>query len=226
MTEIEGLDGDVLLVFSKAPRPGEVKTRLAEAIGARAAAELYQVLAAEVMRRTQPASREYRRVVFFTPGDARPDMESWMPGETFLAQQGSHLGDRMARAFDEVFRAGARRAVLVGSDVPRLSRQHVVEALSLLDQHDLALGPARDGGYYLVALRQSRPSLFDELAWSTPAVLERTIERAGAAGLRVGLLEALPDIDTLEDVRHEWASVSALIEDARLRAHLEAVLGR
>jgi uncharacterized protein len=218
--------GDVLAVFCKAPRPGTVKTRLAEAIGAHAAAHVYRVVAEEVMRRTGPGSGEYRRIVLFSPEDARAEMESWMPGESLVPQEGSHLGERMARAFDLVFRSGTRRAVLIGSDVAGLSRSHVLQALSSLERAQVALGPARDGGYYLVALTEARPALFEDIPWSTPAVFQRTVDRASSAGLRVTLLEPLSDIDSLDDVRREWRWLRPLIEDAPFLTQLDAVLAR
>lgn len=198
------MTGDALIVFLKAPRPGRVKTRLAEALGDGPAAELYRVLAEEEVRRTEPAGGEYERLFFFDPADAGEEMEAWFPGQAWIPQEGPDLGARMAAAFDETFARGARRAAVVGSDVPWVTRDHVGRALRCLDRHDLVLGPAHDGGYYLLALDRPRPALFDGIAWSTPAVLASTLERAAGLGLTVRLLEGLPDIDTLDDVAREW----------------------
>lgn len=196
---LAGVRGDVLIVFAKAPRPGQVKTRLARTLGDVPAAELYRRLAEATLCRTAPVAAEYRRVVAFAPADARDEMAAWLPGETLAPQHGEGLGERMAAAFGDAFDAGARRVVLVGSDVPGLQRGHVVQAFAALDGHELALGPARDGGYYLIGLRAPQPGLFADVPWSTPAVLGLTLERAARLSLRVRLLATLRDVDTPED---------------------------
>lgn len=216
---------DTLIVFLKRPRVGEVKTRLVPALGEAAAAALYRVLAEEEIRRTAPCAGEYRRLFFFAPEDAGAAMRAWFPGETWLPQRGADLGARMAAAFDQAFEAGARRATIIGSDVPWVSRELVAHALQSLDEVDLVLGPARDGGYYLLAVSEPRPQLFQGIAWSTPSVLAQTVERAGALGLSVRLLDTLSDIDTLEDVRREWTQLRPLVAaDASLIRVLESVL--
>lgn len=218
---------DVLLVFLKKPAPGGVKTRLGAELGEEAAAELYRALAEEEVRRTTPRPDEYERVFFFSPAEARPEMEAWFPGEVWLPQQGPDLGSRMTAAFAEAFRRGARRAAIVGSDVPWVSREIVLEALRSLDDHDLVLGPARDGGYYLLALDRVRPALFEGIAWSTPSVFPATVERAGALGLAVRVLDPLRDVDTLADVRAEWDRLRGLLaaRPALVRA-IEQALAR
>ncbi len=218
---------DRLLVFLKAPRPGGVKTRLASSLGPEPAAELYRALAEEQVRATAPRPGEYERLFFFAPADARAEIEAWFPGEDLRPQEGSDLGERMARAFDEAFRRGVARAAIVGSDVPWVSRETVLAALRPLAEHDLVLGPARDGGYYLLALARPQPALFRGIAWGTPSVLASTVERAGALGLSVRLLDPLPDVDTLEDVRSEWERLARLLDRRPgLRNAIAAALGR
>ena len=218
---------DALIVFVKQPRPGAVKTRLARALGDDAAAQVYQVLAEGEVRSTAPVAREYQRFLFFSPGTARAAMEGWFPGETLLPQQGDDLGARMAAAFAEVFARGFARAAIVGSDVPWVTRGHVLEALAAVDRHDLALGPAADGGYYLLALARPLPALFEDVAWSTDRVLAATLERAGRLGLRVRLLEQLPDVDTLDDVASAWERLEPLLlPHPELHARLSAATGR
>jgi uncharacterized protein len=202
---------DVLIVFVKEPKPGTVKTRLVPALGAEHAALLYRALADEEVLRTTPRPGEYDRIFFFTPAGAQPALQRWFPREFLLPQSGDDLGARMAHAFDTAFRRGARRAAIVGSDVPWVSRELVQEALLSLDDHEVVVGPARDGGYYLLALDRPRPGLFDGIAWSTPSVLSATAQRAGMLGLRLHVLEPLSDIDTLEDVRREWRSLRPLL---------------
>jgi rSAM/selenodomain-associated transferase 1 len=215
---------DTLIVFLKEPRPGAVKTRLAKALGAERAAQLYRALAEEEVRATAPLRDEYQRLFFFTPAESRPALERWLPGETLLPQQGNDLGARMSNAFDAAFRRGARRAAIIGTDVPWVTRELVREALLALADHEVVVGPARDGGYYLLALDRPRPSLFEGIEWSTPSVLSATAERAAVLGLRLSVLEGLPDIDTLEDVRREWRALRPLLACPELTAAIQAAL--
>jgi rSAM/selenodomain-associated transferase 1 len=209
-----------LLVFAKAPEPGLVKTRLAASVGAAAAADLYRVLAERVLAQTAPMGAEYVRVVVADGIDAA---RSWFPGEVCVPQAPGDLGARMAAAAAWAFGRGDERVVLVGTDVPGLGRAHVRAALQALDQHDLVLGPAMDGGYYLIALRRPQPELFEGIAWSTRAVFEATLARARRLGLRVTRLSSLGDIDTLEDLEREWPRMQAWMPPL-LRSSLKTAL--
>ena len=203
---------DILLVFVKEPRPGAVKTRLVPALGAEHAAALYRALADEEIAQTAPRGREFERLFFFAPADARAALAAWLPGETLLPQEGKDLGARMSAAFDEAFRRGAARVAIVGTDAPFVSRVVVLDAFRALDDHDLVIGPAHDGGYCLLALRRAQPAIFEGIAWSTASVLRATLERAATLGLSTHRLEPLPDIDTLEDVRTEWRRLAPLLD--------------
>jgi rSAM/selenodomain-associated transferase 1 len=192
--------GSLLLVFLKAPRPGQVKSRLAAEIGDEEAARVYRGLAERVLAQTEPAGDEYARLVFFAPADARDEIARWLPSETLIAQRGEDLGRRMEAAFADAFARGAERVALVGTDVPRLSRALVIEALSALGSRPVALGPATDGGYYLVALRERRPELFRGIEWGSGSVLAATLERCAALALQVHLLPPLADVDRAGDL--------------------------
>jgi hypothetical protein len=218
------LSDRALAVFVKLPRPGLVKTRLLPVLGQELAADLYRALAERVLAATTPRRGDYERLVFFDPPDAGEAMRSWLPAGRLRRQEGADLGARMRAAFDRVFARGARQAVLIGSDEPRLSRADVLLALGALERHDLVLGPALDGGYYLVGLRRSVPALFDGIDWSSGRVLEDTRARAEAEGLAVTLLEPRRDIDTAEDLAAEWPSLAAFLE-RELRERVERALG-
>ena len=200
-----------LIVFVKEPRPGAVKTRLARVIGNEHAAHLYRVLAEEAVRRTRPRGGEYEQFLFFTPAESGPTLARWFPGETLLPQKGGDLGQRMSNAFETAFAGGARRVAIVGTDAPGISRPLITEALLALGDHDVVVGPAQDGGYYLLALDRPRPGLFEGIPWSTSGVLAATAERASLLGLRLSVLEPLTDIDTLDDLRREWRAVRPLL---------------
>lgn len=188
-------------VFLKYPAPGEVKTRLAEAIGDEKAAECYRNLAELTLARTM-APTLYRRILYISPGERIPDFVRWLPDETFQPQRGETLGLRIADAIARLLSIG-ERAVIIGTDAPDISREHVAEAFAALDNSDLVLGPAHDGGYYLIGMKRSWPDLFEGIAWSTKDVLHETLRRASQLGLSFHLLPALHDIDTIEDYR-DW----------------------
>jgi len=189
----------LLLVFAKEPVPGRVKTRLAAAVGDRAAARIYH----EMGRRIVDGLRggDYRIRVCFDPPDGRAAVEEWLDpaGLEFHPQAGGDLGARLEAAFRDGFaRAGA--VVAIGTDAPDVGRSLVERAFTRLAHADLVLGPARDGGYYLLGLKEPNPALFREIPWSTPGVLDATRERAESSGLTVYELPVLADVDTVEDL--------------------------
>jgi rSAM/selenodomain-associated transferase 1 len=194
---------DALLVFAKVPRPGQVKTRLAAVLGDELAARLYGELVSRTLEATRSA--RYARFVFVAPPATAREMRAWLPDEACLLQHGGDLGARMAHAFGVAFARGARRVAVAGSDVPGLDAGRVQQALDALEEDDLAIAPAGDGGYSLLALREPHPELFADVEWSTPWVMEQTLERSRR--LRVRLLDELPDLDTPQDLREPWGAL-------------------
>jgi len=192
------------VVFVKAPRPGATKTRLVPVLGAEGAAALSRAMAEAALAATTPGPGEYERLVFFDPPDAAGELRSWLPGLRLIPQAGADLGERMQNALAHALGRGADRAAVIGTDTPRVDRERVNEALTALDTADLVLGPAEDGGYYLLALSRTWPELFTGVSWSTPEVRTETLERAAALGLRVHQLPFLRDVDTADDLRAEW----------------------
>ena len=221
----ERLLADVLLVFLKEPRPGAVKSRLAARIGPEKAATVYRAVADEGIRRTAPRRDEYERRFLFDPPDARPRIERWLPAQMLLPQGDGDLGERMARAIADAFARGARRAAVIGTDVPWIAREDVLDALESLDDHDVAVGHATDGGYYLLALKRPEPELFRDIPWSTPQVLAVTLDRAARLGRGVRVLRTLGDVDTAEDLAADWGRLAPILP-APLRRELAQVLGK
>lgn len=188
-----------LIVFVRAPRPGQVKTRLARALGPTAACAAYRALVESLLRRLAGLPNVVLR---FTPDDARAEIAAWLaPGWRAAAQGAGDLGARLQTAFAAAFDAGARRVVVIGSDCPDVTEADVRQAWRALREHDVVVGPAHDGGYWLIGLRAPRPELFAGVAWSTSRVLEQTLALARARGLRVHRLRALRDVDTAGDWR-------------------------
>ncbi len=215
-----------LIVFLKNPDPGAVKTRLVPALGAETAADLYRALAEEVLRATVPPGGEYETLAFFAPPEARDAMRGWLPGLRLRAQSEGDLGERMNAAFDRVFERGARRVAIIGTDVPGVTSHVVKGALAALEGAPVVVGPAEDGGYYLLALREPHPELFVDMTWSAPTVLEETERRAREAGLTVHRRPTLRDVDTLDDLRAEWPGLrSRLADHPGLCRRIDEVLG-
>ncbi|HVY70142.1 MAG TPA: TIGR04282 family arsenosugar biosynthesis glycosyltransferase [Verrucomicrobiae bacterium] len=182
-----------LVVFVKAPRTGKVKTRLAATIGDQAACNAYRVLALASLRQLQAFTNGELR---FSPDEARGEIEPWRPAGWLARPQGDgDLGGRLARAFDEHFASGAARVVIVGTDCPYLTPADIHSAWLALETHDLVLGPARDGGYWLIGLKQSHTLLLRDISWSTADVLNQTLQQAAKLNLRAQLLRELEDVD-------------------------------
>ena len=118
----------------------------------------------------------------------------------YVPQAGQTLGDRLHSAFVEAFEAGCKRAVTIGSDCPGITEARLAEAFEALDRAELVLGPATDGGYYLVGLNRPTPGVFEGIAWGTERVLAQTLDRADRLGLSVHQLGALDDVDRPEDL--------------------------
>lgn len=191
------MSADQLVIFVKAPRLGTVKTRLAASLGARAALAAHCALVETLF--TQLAALAGVEVRF-TPDEALAEITTWLaPAWTARPQGPGDLGARLQRAFREHFTAGASRVVVIGSDCPDITVGDIQAAWAALSERDVVLGPATDGGYWLVGLRKPQPGLFGGISWSTALVLGQTLRHAQRRGLSVRLLRKLGDVDTAGD---------------------------
>ncbi|MCM0042549.1 MAG: TIGR04282 family arsenosugar biosynthesis glycosyltransferase [Algoriphagus sp.] len=185
---------EVVLVFQRNAVLGKVKTRLASGLGEHRALEIYKHL----VQLTYSALEEVPLPIWTFFSDFIP--ESTHPTvERSFVQQGQDLGERMANAFAHTFDSGVGKVVLIGTDCPSLQSQHLLQAVEALDHSDLVLGPAYDGGYYLIGMKSRAAYLFEGITWSTSQVLSQTLQVASQHGLLVTLLAVLADMDTLED---------------------------
>jgi len=192
---------DAILVFVRAPEAGRVKTRLAAEIGAEAALRVYRRLAEHAVAEARALGAGAAVRIHYTPAEGGDAVRAWLgAGADYLSQADGDLGARMRAAFADAFAAGHPRVVIIGSDLPGLSAAMLRRALRLLDSHPAVLGPAADGGYYLLGLREMIPGLFDGIAWSTEGVLDATLARLAAAGCTPALLEPLRDVDVAADL--------------------------
>ncbi len=188
---------DTLVVFARYPVPGRVKTRLAARIGPEAAARLYEAFVRDLAARFSASPFAVRWAV--APPDPGFAAHFGLAPEACREQLGEDLGARMLQAFRSELGGGPAPVVLVGSDLPQLSATRVVEAFSHLGSADVVLGPACDGGYYLIAMREPH-DLFSGIAWSTASVCGATEARAASLGLSVVRLEADFDVDESDDL--------------------------
>lgn len=191
-----------LIIFTRYPEPGRTKTRLIPALGAEGAAALHRRLTEQALAtaRRLAAQHAVALEVRYTGGDAAA-MRQWLGTGLYLCEQGEgDLGSRMREAFHTAFEEGCERVVIIGADCPGLTSDVLSSAFAALHRHDLALGPASDGGYYLIGLRRTVPQLFDGIAWGADSVLWRTLQIARGLGLQFVLLEQLDDIDRPEDL--------------------------
>lgn len=183
----------LLIIFARNPVKGSVKTRLAVHIGAEAALEIYLQLlkhVGEVTKEIQAAKE-----VHFS--EAIPLAGPWNDYKRKL-QKGVGLGERMEQAFKEGFLKGYRQIVLIGSDLPELTREDLKQAFDALDTNEYVLGPATDGGYYLIGMKSLNSELFRQITWGSSTVLRQTIEKIKNKSL--SLLEKRRDLDTYEDL--------------------------
>lgn len=193
---------ECLILFTRYPEPGKTKTRLIPALGAEGAATLQRQM-------TEQKLAEVNQLLTFYPlsvevhfaGGNEQLMQEWLGSSlVYRRQSEGDIGDRMASAFQASFAAGMNAVVVIGTDCPDLNALLIAEAFQLLRQHDLVLGPALDGGYYLIGLRRLIPELFTGIPWSTAEVVQQTITIAQRLGLPVAKLPLLSDIDRPEDL--------------------------
>lgn len=204
----------MLGIFGKRPDPGRVKTRLAAEFGAQFAADAHEAMLFDLLegfdRLLAPGGR---RVLVFAPDDAGPWFDARVPAAFSLQPQADgDLGRRMHAFFAGEFADGASRVVLIGSDSPTLDPSLVLGAFLCLEQKDVVLGPATDGGYYLVGCRPPVPPIFEGIAWSTPLVLGQTLDLLRVCGRSLAVLPPWYDVDTPD----HWRVLAGHVRAMRL----------
>lgn len=198
-----------IIIFTRYPLAGKVKTRLIPTVGRDEAARIHKHLAEKTVAMVCGLARQHRigATLCFT-GASRQQMRDWLGEELdIVEQQGVDLGERMAAAFQAAWNLGAVRAVLIGTDCPSLDARIIVRTLGLLRGCDVVLGPAADGGYYLIGLTNkvtdgTLTSLFRNVVWGSTKTFSQTFERARTSGLSISTLHELHDIDRPEDLKY------------------------
>ena len=194
---------ECLIIFTRYPIPGKTKTRLIPALGAVGAANLHRELTEQTLTQARHlnTAEAIAVEVHVAGGEEHPDLAKWLGADLVYQLQGNgDLGDRMALSIDLALRAGRERVIIIGTDCPGLNADLLKSAFQTLHSHDLVLGPAIDGGYYLIGLRRFIPELFVGISWGTAEVLQQTVNIANKLGVSVGYLPPLADIDRPEDL--------------------------
>lgn len=196
--------GDRVILFLKSFQAGRVKTRLAARLGDRGALEIYTAMVADLLAKLEPLRNVL--VPYFDklpdPFEHQRSVSSLLSRGLLKVQRGEDLGQRMSNAFQEVFAAGAERAVLIGSDIPQIDSDLLNGYFAAFRTFPMVIGPAADGGYYLIGFQRERfeASLFKGIEWSTERVLDQTLDKARSCGLRCHIGAELQDVDTVEDL--------------------------
>jgi len=187
-----------ILYFVKYPQPGKVKTRLAKTIGDQEATRLYKQLAEQsflVLRDCPGADL----IVVFDPPEDHVKVHHWLSGaDRYIPQEGSGLGERLTNSFKCAFDDGYQKVTAFGSDTLELTTTIVEQSFTALKEADVVIGPAKDGGYYLIGLSSPQPKLFEGINWSTSEVLFQTYQAINTLGLKYHTACPLEDLDEIK----------------------------
>lgn len=203
-----------VLLFTKYPTPGYAKTRLIPAVGAERAADISRELSEHAIgniRAYIDASTrltEFRVYFALRTADDKDKLMEWLhreereSTESFHEQSSGGLGERLCKAFASSFEAGASKVLVVGADIPEIDSNLLDEGFQKLDKADVVIGPAEDGGYYLLGMKKLASRLFEDMQWSTSTVFETTLQRANELSLSILQLKRLRDVDEPDDIEY------------------------
>lgn len=196
-----------LLLFAKEPLPGKVKTRLARDIGATRAAALYEAMLRDTLERSRRVSAS--PVLAYSPVGGTAYFAQLAPEATLLLQPDGDLGVRLQAAFTAAFELGFEHVAAVGSDAPHVPAAWIEEAFERLAREHGVIGPATDGGYWLIGLSRPAPGLFERVRWSSAATRADTEARAVECGVELAVLRETFDVDTSGELEHLREHVGA-----------------
>jgi rSAM/selenodomain-associated transferase 1 len=216
-------DKRCVILFVKFPEKGQVKSRLAQLMDEDLVLRLYENMVLDTIDLLTRGRFPFR--ICFTPPDARDRILEWLgQGYRAFPQTGDDLGDRMENAFERVFSEGVEDALLIGSDIPGLTAEVMDEAFTALLENEAVIGPAGDGGYYLIGFKKGpfEPVIFHDMVWSTKTVFRETMDKLHDTSLKVHVLPELTDVDTVEDLKTLMSQVKGpASETSRTRSFLK-----
>ena len=219
-----------LIIFIKTPNKDNVKTRLARDIGKTKTLQLYQAFLKDLDLRFNGRD-EFSTWYAIAPEQFKAEkLNTLIRMKHFFIQNGTSLGDRMYHAFEYIWQQKYAKTVLIGSDIPQITHEIIADAFAALDNNECALGPAKDGGYYLIGLQIPEQGIFQNIAWGSEIVMEQTLNQLKKLKKNTKLLAPLYDIDTGEDLKqlafelankertspdfphHTWQQISAIMK--------------
>ncbi len=191
-----------LIIFTRYPEPGTTKTRMIPLLGAEKAAQLQRLMTEHTLKQVSQVLREPNVLIeIHFAGSDQQLMEQWLGSNwVYQPQKKGDLGEKMSTAFDVLGEEGIRSVVIIGIDCPDINSSVINQAFIALHNHDLVLGPAEDGGYYLIGLSRFIPELFKDIAWGSSYVLSQTQTIAQQLNLTIAYLTTLADVDRPEDL--------------------------
>jgi rSAM/selenodomain-associated transferase 1 len=191
---------NLLIIFTRNPILGKVKTRLAKTVGDKTALDIYTFLLKKTKEITLDSPCD--KVVYYSEKIIKNDIWNCNSFRKEV-QFGEDLGAKMKNSFYDAFENNYRKVVLIGSDIYDLESYHINEAFKKLDTNDVVMGPALDGGYYLIGLKKMHPKIFDNKRWGSSTVRKDTLKNLEKVD--VHLLPVLNDVDVIEDIEHHPA---------------------
>ncbi len=201
---------NLLVIFVKDPVPGKVKTRMQPTLTPAQSCNLYRAMGLDIVSNIS-ANSTFDIEIHFWPPDATSKIRNWLKVPyPLLPQSEGDLGKKMMSAFENAFKAGYKRCVIIGSDLPNINTQRILAAFEALQTFDLVLGPTTDGGYYLIGSSKRLPQLFNNVAWSTETVYEQTMHNAEAQQISTHILPIETDIDSIDEVKAIWLNRNRL----------------
>ncbi|WP_152287056.1 TIGR04282 family arsenosugar biosynthesis glycosyltransferase [Flavicella marina] len=197
---------NLLIIFTRNPELGKVKSRLAKSIGNEKALQIYKELLAHTRKISEHLDAD--KHLYYTNEISNSDAWDASIYEKKIQVTGD-LGIKMGNAFESAFLLGYEKVIIIGSDIYDLTQSHIEYAFSCLDKTDTVIGPALDGGYYLLGLKMYIPSVFKNKNWGSDSVLKDTVEDLDTK-FSISFLETLNDIDVISDIKHDSYLVNYL----------------
>ncbi len=196
---------NALIIFIKYPEPGKVKTRLAKSVGFKRAAEMYRSLVEKNIAEIRPLLNSTCDCwIAYDPPDFENQMRQWLSDDfSFLAQHGEDLTQRLTNAYSEILSHGYKSVAVLGSDTLGLRRELIEKTFHGLKTYDIVVGPAKDGGYYLIGMNTFSSKIFEDISWSTDKVMAQTLTKIRDLKWDHFLLDELDDLDEIKNAEEQ-----------------------
>ncbi len=223
--KMKDLNKNAIIVFSRYPEEGKVKTRLASSLGNAFAKEFYKICAEHTFNEIlKTNNNNTRHFLFYSDENDRNKIKKWTRSKFLLFPQiGLDLGEKMLNAFTSVFKNDVSKIIIIGTDLPDISSDIIDKSFNLLDDCDIVAGPATDGGYYLLGMKKIYEKLFLNLPWSTDKLFEQTLKIINELNLNLSILPELSDIDTEKDLNN-WINKETKLKAGEIKSFVQTAL--